>query len=192
METWQIWGDVATWVTGVATIALFIIGFLQIRNERKERLHREKDQEVRQRRSQAELVSCWRVKENREGSWLGVLNNSPQPIYQVIVSVVRLGQLGDSMGEYAEDGQMCISIAPPGIGYILVNPWGFGMAVRFGVEISFKDAAGRNWLIKPDGELSQIEESPLGYYKIGLPTYWRDLQTILPPDEIIGQNNLND
>jgi hypothetical protein len=29
------WGDRATWVTGIATIALFIIGFLQIRNERK-------------------------------------------------------------------------------------------------------------------------------------------------------------
>jgi hypothetical protein len=104
METWQIWGDVATWVTGIATILLFVIGFLQIRNERRSRIKSEKKQEDRQKRSQAELVSCWRVKENREGSWLAVLNHSHQPIYQVIVSVARLGQLGDSMGEYAEDG----------------------------------------------------------------------------------------
>ncbi len=27
MGTWQIMGDIATWVTGIATIALFIIGF---------------------------------------------------------------------------------------------------------------------------------------------------------------------
>jgi hypothetical protein len=94
-----IWGDVATWVTGIATIALFIIGFLQIRNERLSRIKREAEIEVRNRRNQAEQISSWIVKEDQHGSWIAILNQSPQPIYQVIVNVVVVGQLVVSHAE---------------------------------------------------------------------------------------------
>jgi len=37
------WGDVATWVTGFATLLLFIVALFQIRVERMARIKRERD-----------------------------------------------------------------------------------------------------------------------------------------------------
>jgi hypothetical protein len=192
MEKWQIWGDLATWVTGIATIALFIIGFLQIRNERISRLKSEKVQEERQRRIQAELISSWIVKKSRDLICIAVFNNSQQPIYQIIVSEVRIGQTGDSIGVIPEGGQVHITIAPPGLGYIKIPYFAPGMHHQLGVEVAFKDVAGRNWVRLPDGGLTQIEKSPLEYYDIAIPTDWIDLELSLPPDEIITPNNSSD
>jgi hypothetical protein len=108
------WGDIATWVTGIATIALFIIGFIQIRNERQLRVKSEKEHELGVRRDQAENISSWIVKENQAGIWVAILDQSPQPIYQVIVNVVIIGQLGEAGGYLAPAGQVCIAVAPPG------------------------------------------------------------------------------
>jgi hypothetical protein len=192
----MILGDIATWVTGIATIALFVIGFIQIRNERISRVKIEIEKEILKGRAQAELISCWYAKEFQDETWIAVLNNSPQPIYQVIVSRVQINQVGDSFGEYTDGGvlgvslappgmQKQIEIAPPGIGYISLRQFIAGMHHRTGFEISFSDSAGRNWVRKPNGELIQITESPISYYKIQFPIGWYNLQTNLPPDEIV-------
>ena len=180
MENGSVWGDVATWVTGIATIALFIIGFLQIRNERMLRMKSEKELEFRNRREQAERISSWIIRESQAGSLLiAILNQSPQPVYQVIVTVVVLGQEGEPRG-HAPAGQVCIAVAPPGQGYIMVEADYHGMHRRPGVEIAFRDAAGRNWVRKADGELLEIEKSTVEYYEITLPTGWRELAADLP------------
>jgi hypothetical protein len=169
------WGDVATWVTGIATIALFVVGFIQISTERKSRMKSES-------RAQAELVSCWIVKEDQDLTWIVVQNYSSQPIYEVVVSRVRVGQLGDSLEEYIGGGQRYIPIAPPGTGYVWVHQFTIGMMHHTGFEIAFRDTVGRNWVRKPNGELSQIKESPVAYYKISLPLGWTELLTSLPSD----------
>lgn len=194
METWQIWGDVATWVTGIATIALFIIGFLQIRNERISRIKIEKDLENRQIRAQAELVSSWKVKETRNWTWIAVLNHSPQPIYKVIVSLVRLDSIDGNNDEWAFLHQTYIAIAPVGLGYIRVPVSSEWMHLRLGVEIAFRDASGRNWIRWPHGELSQIAKSAVDHYSFpsSSPPDWIDLETSLPPDEIITPNTSSD
>jgi hypothetical protein len=199
-EANMIWGDVATWVTGIATIALFIIGFIQIRNERLSRIKSAKEREAHQIRAQAELISCWKVKDTRDLTWIAVLNHSTQPIYQVIVTRVKIGVEGDSSGEYTDAGlvgvaiappgmQDLIEIAPPGTGYISFPQFIIGMHHRTGFEISFIDAAGINWVRKANGELQQIMETPIRFYKVPLPTGWNNLATELPPDEIFNLDN---
>ncbi len=141
METGIIWGDIATWVTGIATIALFIIGFLQIRNERESRIKRENELENQRRRSQAELISSWIANgigmDGFQGQWIAILNQSTQPVYQIIVSVVPIEDLGQHRGEISRDGQACIDIAPPGRGYVVINAHSLGAHRRLAVEIAF-------------------------------------------------------
>lgn len=83
METVAIWGDIATWVTSIATIALFIIGFIQIRNERQARIKREKEEVAIKKRDQAEHISSWIVRQthDEQGSWMwvAVLNHLLSP-----------------------------------------------------------------------------------------------------------------
>ena len=189
MQNGSIWGDVATWVTGIATIALFIIGFLQIRNERILRMKSEKELEFRNRRKQAEHISSWIIRESPLGSLLlAILNQSLQPVYQVIVSVVVLGQEIE-LRDFAPAGQVCIAVAPPGLGFIKVEAYYHGMFRRPGVEIAFRDTAGRNWIRKADGGILEIEKSTLEYYEIPLPADWRELATNLLQVEPVDQNN---
>jgi len=169
-----IWGDVATWVTGIATVALFIVGFIQIQNERLSRIKS-------QNRAQAELISCWKAKENLDLQFIAVQNNSPQPVYQLVVSKVRIGQTGDSLDVYHTHWRVCIAIAPPGLGYIDLPPDSQGLHHRFGIEIAFIDSAGRNWVRKADGKLLQIK-SLIKYYEINLPIGWKNLYQDLPQE----------
>jgi hypothetical protein len=189
MQNGLIWGDIATWVTGIATIALFIIGFLQIRNERKMRIKSEKELEFHNKRKQAEHISSWVIRESPLGSLLlAILNQSLQPVYQVIVTIMALGQEGEPKG-YNLAGQVCIAVAPPGLGYIIVEADYHGMFRRPGVEIAFRDTAGRNWVRKANGGILEIEKSTLEYYGISLPANWRELTNDLPQAETLDQNN---
>ena len=157
------WGDIATWVTGLASIALFIVAFIQIQTERNIRLKREK-------RNQAEHISCWIIAEgvaqNHHGvrdyvAWVAILNQSPQPVYQVIVSIVAVPESGRGLyrgGPIATD-QICISVVSPGQGYTVVPAHYQGMFRRPGVEMAFQDGTGRNWVRTALGELSEIKET---------------------------------
>ncbi len=182
------WGDMATWVTGGATILLFIVGFWQIRNERISRTKREKETENQKKRSQAELISSWIVAEtaDKEGpsQWIAIQNQSSQPIYQVIVSVVAVPESGKGTyrGGPIQEDQVHIAIAPPGKGYTTIHSQYGGMFRRPGVEIAFQDAAGNSWVRKAMGELLEIEMSTVGYYNIDLPAGWTGLLPVLPPE----------
>ncbi len=72
MECSINWGDIATWFTGIITLGLFIIGFLQIRNERIARMKSEKELELRSVRSQAEKISTWIARDHQ-----GIILNNP-------------------------------------------------------------------------------------------------------------------
>lgn len=196
METGVNWGDIATWVTGIATIALFIIGFIQIRNERISRIKAEKKIETRDKRDQAERISSWFVKATHDNhgdwQWIAILNQSAQPIYNVIVSIVPLSQKGDKLAS-PKPHRVCIDVVPPGQGYTSVDAIQFGHPghSRAGVEIAFKDRSGSNWIRKATGELSEIDKSAMEYYNIDLPTSWVGLDTELPPDDMLGLYSLD-
>lgn len=76
-------------------------------------------------------------------------------------------------------GQVCLSIVPPGKGYISIQSEPPGHS-RIGVEIAFNDKSGINWVRKVDGELLELDLSPIEHYKIDLPASWESLDTKLP------------
>lgn len=181
-------GDLATWFTGIITFALFIIAFIQIRNERIARIKSEKELEIREKRDQAEHISCWFIKETStkhgDWDWVAILNQSSQPIYNVIVSMVALNQIGENLTTISPH-IACIDIMPPGQGYVAIEALRFGHPghSRAGVEIAFKDIFGNNWIRKPDGEmLSQLEKSTIEYYGIDLPASWQGIVDVMPKD----------
>ncbi len=81
-------GDVATWVTGIATILLFaatlglvLVGFKQIEIEREARAKREAADLEMHMRAQAELISAWFEGETVDRAsgfwqWIAVANES--------------------------------------------------------------------------------------------------------------------
>jgi hypothetical protein len=182
------WGDVATWVTGLATIALFVIGFLQIRRERLTRIKSEKESETRQLRVQAELISSWIAREDQDCTWMAILNNSPQPVYDLIMKLEILGAVIDDLSLYSVGYPTYVNIVPPGLAYVAGSPVSHGMMKQFTVGIGFRDAAGRNWIRRQDGKLASIGVSPLIHFKIDLPIGSAVLQNSLPPNEISTRN----
>lgn len=185
------WGDIATWVTGAATVLLFGAALYQIYVERLARIRAERKLEERQKRQQAEQISSWIVKEvhveDGDWAWITVLNRSSQPVYQVIVSLAVLTQSGESRGEPRRpERQACIGVAPPGQGYIRTQANYGGMHRRVGVEIAFKDGTGRNWVRTSNGELSEIMVPTVVYCEVDLPVEWRSLEDTLPQVTSIG------
>jgi len=82
------WGDVATWVTGVTSILLFIVAFWQIRLERSARRAAEAERSIAERRDQAERIAAWIETEfpgeHDQMMCVAVSNQSLQPIYHVV------------------------------------------------------------------------------------------------------------
>jgi len=181
------WGDVATWVTGFATLLLFIVALFQIRVERMARIKRERESETRARRDQAEHISCWVVTETTGDAislvWVAVLNQSTQPVYQMIVSIYGVGQTGHYVQGDAPASKTTVGVAPPGKGYVGIPAGYAGMFRRPGVEIGFQDGAGNNWVRKPWGELLEIGISTMEYFHIDLPANWKGLYEELPTEK---------
>jgi hypothetical protein len=183
MEKVAIWGDVATWVTGIATIALFVIGFLQIRNERNSRIKRELEVANQTKRSQAEKIAAWVTLEvagedGRPYQWVEIINESNQPIYQVIVALAAVGQMGQT---HAVDNDVSrVGLVPPGKAFTVLSVLYHGMGRRPGAEIGFHDAAGNKWIRKANGELCEIDISTVEYYEVDLPTDWPGYYRELP------------
>jgi len=179
-----MWGDVATWVTGIATIALFIIGFWQIRIEREARQTADAERRSSVRRLQAEQVAAWIAREGSDelGSvlWIAVRNQSSQPVYHLVIQGIVLSSDGTPRHNPSPDNQVRIAVAPPGEGYAGLHMDYAGMHRRAGIEMAFQDAANRNWLRKSNGELTELDATPALHYAIPLPTGWDTLMLELP------------
>ena len=186
METGIRWGDVATWVAGIGTLATFFVAFLQIRTERKARNRREEETHTRKMRDQAEHVASWIVKESSDHStlWIAVSNQSTRPVYQVIVFLVMIQGSGPREGKDTPSTErVCLSVAPPGVIYVSMPANYHGMHRHPGIELAFKDALGKCWVRKGSGDLGEIERPPVEYYDISLPTSWRFGETEIPNDK---------
>ena len=180
------WGDVATWVTGIATIALFIVAFYQIRNERMARQRADNERLINVRRGQAEHIATWIVTSSFDDIgqflWVAVRNQSLQPVYHLIAQGIVLNDDGTPRYDPRLEEQTRIAVVPPGEGYVAVHLDYGGMHRRPGIEIAFQDAAGRNWLRKTTGELLEINDSPVAYYGVPQPSGWQSLIARLPEE----------
>ncbi len=181
------WGDVATWVTGITSILLFIVAFWQIKLERSARRKSEKDRLSVQRRHQAEHIAAWietEVFDDRgQVMCVAVSNQSLQPIYHVVIQGILLSNDGSPIASPFQENRSQIAVVPPGKGYTTF-PFNYaGMHKRAGIEIAFQDAANRYWLRKTNGELIELESSPVVHYEISLPTGWGMLMEGCPESE---------
>lgn len=116
------WGDVATWVASVGTVAAVVVALVQVYRERlsrlaQEKLDRTKAQEDRdeRHRAHARLVSAWTgpPEEHHKEGWtvgedasdelknvynwqtpLYISNTSAEPIYEVVVGLAHVQGTG--------------------------------------------------------------------------------------------------
>jgi hypothetical protein len=169
------WGDFPTWLAAIGTIGavLVALGLALAEGRRREQANR---------RRQAESVTAWLddlviAVEVSEGSpapsGLVIQNGSNQLIYQVIANLV-VTQGGGTVPR--ETGYQCrrfISHVPPGRMDSMIDlRGGIGVMTRWGVELVFRDSAGRSWLRGVDGELKELAASPAEHYGVEHP-YWQ-------------------
>ncbi len=175
-------GDMATWITGIVTILLFIVTLLQINNERKARNKHEAEAFKKEKVEQAELVSAWIAEEiisadSEDGVakyWIAISNLSQQPIYQVVVAIAPLSSEGDDLMYRNVSRTAIITIVPPGKGYACIH---LEKYKRLGVELAFKDVKGIYWIRKVNGEITEISVPAYEYYGLSLPIGWDELHS---------------
>ena len=160
-------GDIGTWVSGLGIVCTFIIGFIQINNERKIR----KEKELRE---QAEHISAFIFKETPAKTTIALLNLSKEPIYEVIVSIsVFQGTNMTHPTNTAHQYTSFLSVIPPGQSYTQVDGSYHELAFHPAIEIAFKDVKGKCWVRTGRGVLKAISKSPVEHYKLHPPLNWR-------------------
>jgi hypothetical protein len=159
-------GDVATWLSGTGIVLTFIVGFIQINNERKFRKEKE-------RREQAEHISAFIYKETQTKTTIALLNLSSEPVYEVIVSIaVFQGSSYEQPPKIPHRYTSFLSVVPPGKSYTFVNGGYQGLPFHPAIEIAFKDVKGKSWVRSGRGALKEIRKSPVEYYKIQHTLHW--------------------
>lgn len=159
-------GDLATWISGLGIVATFIIGFIQINNERKIRKQKE-------RREQAERISAFIIKETPAKTKVALLNLSSEPIYEVIVSIAAFqGASISPTKKVSFQYTSFLSVVPPGKSFTHISGGYHGMSFHPSIEIAFRDVKGKNWVRTGRGTLKEITKSPVDYYKLHNPLGW--------------------
>lgn len=172
-------GDLATWAGAIGTFLAFFAVILQIRDERIIRKKTENAERERLHREQAEHISAWVDNEDWQNrgpiAQIAVLNQSKEPIYQVIVSIVAFQGAGPSSGIETQDEFLgFLSIIPPKSKVTVeVNGGYHGMSFHPAVEVAFIDRNGQTWIRKGNGDLMQINHDPTDYYHLPRPLSWQ-------------------
>lgn len=161
-------GNVPGWISGIGTTLAVSLALYQTTTDRIKRTREE-------RRSQATLVSGWpegeKVTNNAYITATVLLNNSDEPVYEVVVSLVLVQGAGPRRGEDLDSThhRPVLSILPPGKWVVEVSGKGFGMGLRPGIEIAFTDRRGHHWIRRTDGTLQEITKNAVDYYALGRP-----------------------
>jgi len=168
-EASNVWGDVPTWITGVATVvALIFAAAAAVYARRMFRIEFDRDRiaagERREHnaaltRSQSAQVSAWWGQLPRSGQWgIFVRNGSEAPVFQAHVTVLSDDGV-DIAGSH-------ITVIPPTsrptfyplAGNDPQEDRNVAIKVRR-VRMTFTDAAGLRWMRNQSGRLRQFEPS---------------------------------
>jgi hypothetical protein len=161
-------GNVPGWIGGIGTTLAVSLALYQTATNRTRQIRED-------RRSQAALVSGWPEKEkypnNRHIVVTVLLNNSEEPVYEVVVSLVLVQGAGPRKGEDLDNAwyRPVLSILPPGKWTVEVAGGGHGMQMRYGIEVAFTDRGGHHWIRRTDGALQEITKNAVDYYELGRP-----------------------
>jgi hypothetical protein len=181
------WGDVPTWVAGIGTVGTLAAALWQIRNERQRRLTSDKQLRVERHLEQARLVAAYMGEEEKpeeearspaadEGRTAFYLaNNSPEPVYSVVVGMVfaqgagprTLEEMIDlNQKQYSRPGPVTtVSILPGGLYRVWIagTGWHRILGGRAGVDLAFTDRTGAHWIRRATGQLDELAKPPLEY-----------------------------
>lgn len=159
------WSDPAAWLVSVGTVGALFLGFLQYRrnSQRSEqRLHTE----------QAKDITAWVVSNNGVNAWLAVSNQSKNPIYEVILTLVAFQGAGSIDGKGVPiDFREFLSVVPPGLYYAHTHG-NSGMSFHPSAHVAFTDSYGNNWARDGKGQLKEINQSPVEYFELPRPLGW--------------------
>src|SRR5262245_39684095 len=159
--------------TFCAVLVSLWLGLRQGLNERRSR-----------RREQAEKVTAWFVpytgiQDNEDQEYVGlrISNGSQVAAYDLIAQTVpSLGTGYRSATERTEQENYAhgafVGLVPPGIITTRIAAGSGGMYRRFGVEIAFKDAAGRRWYRAANGALKEVKKHPIDFFNLSHPVGW--------------------
>jgi len=161
------WGDVATWVGGIATAVALILTYWLLRITLRE----QRRLQTEQRQAQARLVSAWssQIQRAADGPRYSVTvtlkNNSDEPIYGLRAAVGP----GWSASDRSYTELDLVYVMPPKSHKdeevsIQLHRQPADAAESLPVELIFSDTAGRFWHRDRNGELTQItdERPPSG------------------------------
>lgn len=161
--TQVLWGDAPTWIAALGTVAAVSLALAEAGSERRRRIHHEA-------RAQAEAVSAWFDYANSD---LVVSNESTQPVYEVVLSMVLVQGAGPHRGEDLHEGvsdyRVVFSVVPPGRWRVAAPVgWG-GMSAHPGAEVAFTDHRATHWIRRTSGGLETIGRTPVDHFDIGRP-----------------------
>jgi hypothetical protein len=176
------WGDVATWVGGIATSLALFFTYALLRVTRRE----QRAVQAEKREAQARLVSAWTTQiQPGPGSssysvTLTLQNSSDEPVYGLRTAVGSEW----SRAEIAYVELDLDYIVPPkasqrreiALQFARIKPAGAGSSLP--VELLFTDAAGRHWHRDRHGSLTQI---PDGLTPTGASHLFKPVAGIHPP-----------
>lgn len=169
------WGDAPTWLTGLATVALFVAALAAALYARNTWRHQV--QETIQQ--QAERVSGWVEREYLPGGARDfsviVSNDSAQPVYEMVCTVHGIGPEVEVPAPNLRDATR--SIIPPGSRAIVarlpieqaqratrIAGTHLGEVDDRGVlpsdllvEVIFRDSRGARWARRTDGSLERLK-----------------------------------
>ena len=180
-------GDVATWLTGIATVGALILAFNQIESERAIRREAQKQTIEDRTREQAAKVTAWIEGEHENAGHVAVSNSSNGSVYRIIVSVVGLSKKSVKPNAVPLD-RYFLDMLPPGIRFLSRENVSFASSnfeVPLTVEIAFIDSAGRNWIRRANGKLQQLTKTPAKYYGVAEPIVWT-----MPPADLTKRHSI--
>jgi hypothetical protein len=173
------WPDIP-WGTAITGIIAIYGAVLSTFNWRAQR-HRDDIATREARRLQAERVTGWLTTydgpEEPGELFYGLVlqNQSTQPVYNMIVSIVTVRGAGPRVGVDIPGRLnyrvLLLSLPPGQIKTRIGNP-GQGMHVAYGVELAFRDSAGFYWVREANGTLRQADRPPGELYNISEPAPW--------------------
>jgi hypothetical protein len=179
------WGDVATWVASVGTVAAVSTALWQVWSQRRKELRNAFHE-------QAESISAWYSGDYRiettsglvvDGVAINLSNGSLQLVYEVVVFLVfvqgaapRTGEewAVEHLAEKRRGAHVVLASVPPGLSSVKVRWTGDSVRQgRFGAEIGFTDRKGTHWIRRATGELIQIPSTAIEHYRLGRPVDYR-------------------
>jgi hypothetical protein len=105
---------------------------------------------------------------------IDLFNASGSPVYGLVVGRVFLqGTAPRTIESWLELGKSnqptpvtTVSILPPGTFRIWIpGVWLGGMGDRPAAEVAFTDRAGKHWIRRASGQLEELSEAPIDYFK---------------------------